>query len=217
MPPRQAGNARSPVYGEPAMKSITPSFRACDGFGGEKTNSMSTPSSRKNPSCTAAMATKYDGEIASTTVSRIVSERSARRRDRDRRGRVQHGQAVRRARRMRIGCGAMAVEDGTRRREDEAVDAVAGFDGGPAVDEERIVAGDAHREQQRDLGSCLRVGRRAVTDLGDEPAVVPDDVEIDGVRTAVTRDREHVGPRTSLRDRFPEPMQDVDVHRVISS
>src|SRR5688572_18981358 len=71
MPPRQAGNVRSPVYGEPAMKSIPPSFRACDGLAGVKTNSMSTPSSRKNPSCTAAMATKYEGEIASATVSRI--------------------------------------------------------------------------------------------------------------------------------------------------
>jgi hypothetical protein len=83
----------------------------------------------------------------------------------------------------------MTVEDGTRWREDQAIDAVAGLDAGPAVDEERIVAGGAHREQQRDLGSRLRVGRRAVADLGDEPAVVPDDVEIDGVRTAESRFR----------------------------
>src|SRR5437867_3165442 len=52
---------------------MAPSLRACDGFGGEKTNSMSTPSCWKNPRCTAAMATKYEGEIASATVSRIVS------------------------------------------------------------------------------------------------------------------------------------------------
>ena len=75
----------------------------------------------------------------------------------------------------------------------------------------------AHREQQRDLGSRPGVGCRAAADLGDEPALVPGHVEIDGAWTAVARDREHVGSGASLRDRLSEPMQDVDVHRVASS
>src|SRR5438067_7988710 len=139
----------------------------------------------------AMAAFLYSGTVAGTgrTASAFrvcrVPRSSARRRHPQRRARPQHGHAVRRARRVEIWRGPVAVENGTRRRQDETMDPVAELDAGAAVDEEGVIAGDADREQQRDLGPRLRVRRGRVADYGDEATVAPGDGQVHSVRAPV--------------------------------